>query len=85
MEMKTVNVAELKAKLSHYLGEVKEGQTLYVTSHHQPVAELKPIDSTTALKIISPANPLSVLSQVQSLHLPEVDAASELRKDRDRR
>ena len=40
--MKTVNVAELKSHLSHYLRLVQKGERVVVTHRDQPVAELVP-------------------------------------------
>ncbi len=39
--MKKVGTRELKANLSAYLQQVREGEVIYVTSHGQVVAELK--------------------------------------------
>lgn len=43
--MDAVTVAELKAKLSHYLREVREGRTFTVLSRDIPVATLGPYRS----------------------------------------
>ncbi|MCI0412732.1 type II toxin-antitoxin system prevent-host-death family antitoxin [bacterium] len=43
--MKTVNVAELKDKLSSYLDEVENGEELIVVNRKKPVARLLPLDS----------------------------------------
>jgi prevent-host-death family protein len=40
---KTVGVRELRQNLSVHLTRVKNGQTLTVTEHGQPVAELRPL------------------------------------------
>ena len=42
--MDTVTVAELKAKLRHYLREVREGRSFTVLSRDIPVATLGPYD-----------------------------------------
>ena len=39
----TVGVRELRQNLSIYLVRVKTGETLTVTEHGQPVAELRPL------------------------------------------
>jgi len=41
--MERVTVAELKARLSHYLREVREGTSFTVVSRDIPVATLRPI------------------------------------------
>jgi prevent-host-death family protein len=41
-----VGVRELRQNLSVYLARVKEGETLEVTEHGQPVAELRPRQPT---------------------------------------
>lgn len=38
----TVGVRELKSKLSEYLRRVKQGETLIITEHGQPVGRLIP-------------------------------------------
>ena len=54
--MDTVSVAELKAKLSYYLREVREGRSFTVLSRDIPVATLGPYDPLEAddLEIIEP-------------------------------
>ena len=49
-----VGVRELRQNLSIYLDRVKAGETLEVTEHGQPVAQLGP----------RPAKPLSILDQM---------------------
>jgi prevent-host-death family protein len=49
--MKEVSTAEFKSKLSQYLSEVREGNSLYVTSHGHPVAEVKSVASVGGLGI----------------------------------
>ena len=55
--MTTVNVATLKEKLSHYLGLVKSGEEIIVTSHRHPVARLSPT-STQSEQIVEPTRPV---------------------------
>jgi prevent-host-death family protein len=43
--METVTVAQLKARLSHYLREVRAGGAFTVVSHDIPVATLGPHDA----------------------------------------
>ncbi len=46
--MITVNVATLKEKLNHYLGLVREGQEVLVTSHRYRVARILPASASDA-------------------------------------
>ena len=46
-EQKTVSIAELKARLSHYLRRVRRGETLVVTDRGRAVATLGPAQSVT--------------------------------------
>ena len=41
--MKTVNIAELKNRLSVYLNEVKKGEEILVRDRNQPVARIVPL------------------------------------------
>lgn len=42
MDMKAVNVAELKNRLSHYLRLVRKGQSLLVRDRQQVIARIEP-------------------------------------------
>ena len=46
MGEQTVGVRELKARLSEYLRQVKQGQTLVITEHGKPVGRLIPQGQT---------------------------------------
>lgn len=39
----TVGIRELKAELSRYVREARSGETVVITDHGTPVAELRPI------------------------------------------
>jgi prevent-host-death family protein len=43
----SVNVRELRQHLADYLGRVKDGETLVVVAHGQPVARLVPVEAKT--------------------------------------
>ena len=43
MTMKQINVAEAKARLSHYLDKVGKGETVIICRRNVPIAELRPI------------------------------------------
>ena len=40
--MKSVNIAELKNRLSHYLQEVRAGEEILVRDRQQPIARIVP-------------------------------------------
>ena len=87
--MDTVSVAELKAKLSHYLREVREGRTFTVLSNDVPVATLGPHepDVIDDLEIIEPTEDPALWGQVDlpplALSRDIVDYLIEVRQDRD--
>jgi len=43
MTMKTVGLAEAKATLSALLDRVEKGETVTITRHNEPIAELRPL------------------------------------------
>jgi prevent-host-death family protein len=45
---KTVGARELKTRLGAYMRKVRQGHTLIVTEHGEPVAELRPLDQLKA-------------------------------------
>ena len=47
MTMKTVGLAEAKATLSALLDRVEKGETVTITRHNEPVAELRPLKAPT--------------------------------------
>ncbi len=55
MTMKTVRIAELKARLSEYLRAVRRGETIAVLDRDTPVAQIVPVRDRTALRIRKPA------------------------------
>ena len=65
--MITVNVATLKEKLSHYLGLVKRGEEVIVTSHRHPVARLSPT-STPNAQIVEPTRPVKDVLKIKGVH-----------------
>ena len=64
--MITVNVATLKEKLSYYLGLVKAGQELEVTSHRHRVARVVPL-STPDAKVVEPSRPVKDLKTLKGV------------------
>ena len=47
MTMKTVSVAEAKARLSEFLALVEQGEVIIVTRHNRPVAELRAVPAVS--------------------------------------
>lgn len=83
--MTYVSTAELKSKLSQFLGQVREGQTVYVTSHGLPVAELIPYKGAQKLGIVPPSRPVSDLRKLRIGSQPPLNAEAILLEDRARR
>ena len=86
--MDTVTVAELKARLSHYLREVREGRSFTVLSRDIPVATLGPYDPLEAddLRIIEPTEDPALWGQNDLPRLDRsIDVVALLREDRDDR
>jgi prevent-host-death family protein len=87
--MDTVTVAELKAKLSHYLREVREGRSFTVLSRDIPVATLGPFEPPEAddLEIIEPTEDPALWGQVDLppliLSRDILEYLAEVREDRD--
>lgn len=51
--MKSVKIAELKAKLSKYIQATKEGESIVVYDRNLPVAKIIPFEKVGELNIIS--------------------------------
>ena len=84
--MDTVTVAELKAKLSHYLREVREGRSFTVLSRDIPVATLgpwplAPVDdlTTTPADLAAPG----LFAPLLGPSNPAIDGAELIRRDRE--
>ena len=65
--MKKVSIVELKARLSQYLGMVQEGETVYITSHRRPVAQLSPSQLDESLQVHPPEHDMSRLRSVKGI------------------
>jgi prevent-host-death family protein len=80
--MTTVNVATLKGRLSHYLGLVKRGEEVVVTSHRHPVARILP-PTTPATLISEPTRPVADVLKLKGVkRRRSVSAVNVLLKDR---
>jgi antitoxin (DNA-binding transcriptional repressor) of toxin-antitoxin stability system len=66
MVMTIVNVATLKEKLSYYLGLVKEGQEIVITSHRHQVARILP-PSMPSADITKPSRPVKDLKKIKGI------------------
>lgn len=64
--MTTVNVATLKEKLSYYLGLVKKGQEIVVTSHRHKVARILP-PSGPDDQVAEPSRPVEDLRKIKGI------------------
>jgi prevent-host-death family protein len=53
--VKTVRIAELKARLSEYLRAVRNGETVSVLDRETPIAQIMPVRERVALRIRTPA------------------------------
>jgi prevent-host-death family protein len=83
--MRTVNVATLKEKLSHYLGLVKRGEEVIVTSHRHPVARLIPTN-TPSDEIIASTRPVKDVLKIKGVpRRRSISAVDLLIADRRRR
>jgi prevent-host-death family protein len=83
--MTIVNVATLKEKLSYYLGLVKEGQEIVVTSHRHRVARILPASAPDA-QVTEPSRPVNDLRKVKGVKpRRSVSAVRSLLEDRRRR
>lgn len=83
--MHIVNVATLKEKLSYYLGLVKQGEEVVVTSHRHEVARMVPTTaSTCATK--PPSRPVTELRKLKGVRPQQpISAVDTLLNDRRRR
>lgn len=53
--MKSVGIAELKARLSEYLRHVRRGDSLLVVDRKTPIARIIPAEEATPLSVRKPA------------------------------
>jgi antitoxin (DNA-binding transcriptional repressor) of toxin-antitoxin stability system len=83
--MTIVNVATLKEKLSYYLGLVKQGQEIVVTSHRHQVARILP-PSTPSAEVTKPARSVKDLKKIKGIKpRRSMSAVQTLLEDRHRR
>jgi prevent-host-death family protein len=82
--MTIVNVATLKEKLSYYLGLVREGQEIVVTSHRHRVARILPASAPDA-QVTEPSRPVKDLRKLKGVKSRRLSAVKTLLEDRRRR
>jgi prevent-host-death family protein len=86
--MERVTVAQLKARLSHYLREVRAGTSFTVVSRDIPVATLGPYEpgEIDDLVVIEPTDDPATFGQIDLPALGRrIDTDALLREDRDDR
>ncbi len=85
--MKHANVSELKAHLSAYLAEVRNGESVVVSDRRTPVARLVPVEQRSEGVTITPAqHPASAIRRVRGVRLRRrMDVGKILRQSRDQR
>ena len=64
MTMRTVKIAELKARLSEHLRYVRRGHVLTVLDRDTPVARVVPMGGSDALRVRAPAKHVRRLQNV---------------------
>jgi prevent-host-death family protein len=83
--MNIVNVATLKEKLSYYLGLVKSGDEVIVTSHRHRVARILPV-TAPGVEIVEPTRSVKDLRKLKGIKLKRsVSGVKSLLDDRRRR
>jgi len=83
--MNIVNVATLKEKLSYYLGLVKSGDEVIVTSHRHRVARILPV-TAPGVEIVEPTRSVKDLRKLKGIKLKRsVAGVKSLLYDRRRR
>lgn len=84
---KSINIAELKAKLSKYLRLVKSGEEIIILDHKMPVAKISSInrDEENALDTIKAKDSFSLLASLKVEPLsekPKIDILTLLQDER---
>lgn len=81
--MKTVSAAEANRHFSKLLREVKEGATVTVTSHGQPVAQIVPFDTAGHDRMRARKKLLAKLKAIPPSNVPRTWTRDELYEDDD--
>jgi prevent-host-death family protein len=84
--MKRAKISELKAKLSAYLRNVRNGETVLVVDRTTPIAKLTPIEAEDEVVIVGPNGPTPALKRLKPVRLrKKIDIVELLRESRDQR
>jgi prevent-host-death family protein len=85
--MKHAKVSELKARLSSYLAEVRNGETIVVCDRGTPIARIVRVDERVeALHIERAARPVGTLRAIRGVRLKKkANVVKLLRESRDQR
>ena len=75
-----VGIRELKSRLSHYLRQVKAGQTLTITERGKPVATIRPVAQSLEEKLDAMAK--AGLLQWSGKKLEPMEPVAAVRGDR---
>mgnify|MGYP001567304009 CR=1 FL=1 len=81
--MKTISVSKFKAHLSAELSKVRKGQTLVITDHDFPVAQVSPYEPENQLSIVRATRKPGTVRMDHGIHI-DVDAVALLLEDRQR-
>jgi prevent-host-death family protein len=80
MTMATVSIAEAKDRLPALVSAAQAGETIVITRHGKPVAELRP---PSGPKTYDPASIDWIERQLAGISVPETDSLKLLREMRD--
>ncbi len=82
--MKRAKISEVKARLSSYLAEVKQGETITVCERRTAIARLVPYEEEDReFKVRDAAEPLAKLGKIRPVRLNEkIDLDRVLRETR---
>ena len=85
--MQRVQIAELKARLSKYLTQVRTGETVIVCDRRTPIARLVPYTETDdGFVVHPPTRPAKALRAIRGIKTKRaVDVVALLRDGRDQR
>jgi antitoxin (DNA-binding transcriptional repressor) of toxin-antitoxin stability system len=85
--MKTVNIGQLKSRLSHHLRQVRAGETVTILDRDKPIARIVPIGAGGDIVITKPARSAPSFASISFPKLPKikVDVVKMLLEDRRRR
>lgn len=82
----SAKVSELKARLSGYLAQVRQGETVTVCDRSTPIARIVPLDtSADGLQVREATHPEAVPKQPVARLRKRIDLGRLLRADRDAR